>query len=550
MEFFIRQCDPAQKLEEKNLSHGLQLNALGNAGLLERVGQPRADLLRKLAARMQVDATDEHLKKPGIPAGYTYLGQLVAHDMTKPIDPLFLGDAMLDEISATREWPLFLETLYGDGPIGTPLIYQLSGEDAHLGRNGKLRLGLVRGQGSVGEQVTISARDIPRLGCPVSNSQFSPAQRGRPILSECVEGLFGSDNAERTVATEPLLFDPRNDDNLIASQLLTVFIRLHNLLYDRVSRTNEGDMLQRFRFARNMTSAIYQHILLRDYFPKILDGKVWRFYRDLKGRDDLPYRDQTGSRFHVPPMFKHGAFRMGHAMVNRDYMMPRLGGKTSLTGFLKFETTRSRNSLPVTEDWVIDFIGERHGFFDSDLGKAGNKSRAFSPSLVRTLNSESREAADGLFDQEPEAQKELSLTFLDLLRAEKTVGLPFEEIRGAVEKTGLLKGSTFETAEKGREAIQRWLLRSQSACGPPLTEGEANQIAANPPLPFAVMFEAKNKQRLGKLGSALVARTVAPILMDSTYKSKRSDGLASASKYLNIPEKKLGEIATLIAAIG
>lgn len=529
-----------------NLSHGLHLNTLGNAGLLERVGVPRAALLRKLAARMQADASDEHLKKPGLPAGYTYLGQLVAHDMTKPIDPLFLGHDVPDEVSVTRDWPLFLETLYGDGPIGTPLIYQLSGGDAHLGRNGKLRLGLTRGNGTQGEQVPLRARDIPRLGCPVSHSLNSPAQRGQPIPSECVTGLFGSAAADRTVATEPLLFDQRNDDNLIISQLLTVFIRLHNLLYDAVSQGNDSDMLQMFRHARNMTTAIYQNILLNDYFPQILDRRVWPFYRDQKGRDGLPHSDPNGRRFYVPPMFKHGAFRMGHSMVNQDYKLARLNGKASLASFLMRETTRSRDRLPIKAKWVIDFIDGNDGFFDSHLGKAGNRSRAFSPSLEPTLNKERQEAANGLFNQDPGAQKELSLTLLDLLRAEKTVGLTFEEIRGPLERAGLLKGSVFATAEKGHEAIKRWLMRPPKAYGDPLTEDEATQIAANPPLPFAVTFEAKNKKRLGKLGSALVARTVAPILMDSTYKTKRSEGLASASTYLNISQKNLGHIESIL----
>ncbi|MFK7875889.1 MAG: peroxidase family protein [Paracoccaceae bacterium] len=528
------------------LSHGLHLNALGNAGLLERVGSPRADLLRKLASRMQADATEEHLQKPGLPAGYTYLGQLVAHDMTKPIDPMFLGLDVPDEVSVTRDWPLFLETLYGDGPIGTPLIYQLSGGDAYLGRNGKLRLGLTRGNGTQGEQAPLHARDVPRLGCPVSQSQFSPTRRGQPVPSECVSGLFGSANAGRTVATEPLLFDPRNDDNLIISQLLTVFIRLHNHLYDAVHRQNETDMLQSFRHARNMTTAIYQQILLEDYFAKILDGRVWRFYRDQKGRDELPYSDPNGGRFYVPPMFKHGAFRMGHAMVHREYKLARMDGKSNLASFLERETTRSRDRLPITSKWVIDFTHETDGFFDTDFAEAGNRSRVFSPSIEPTLNKKRQDVADGLFSQEPKAQMQLSLTYLDLLRAEKTVQSNFEEIRGPLEKTTLLKGSVFKTAEEGQAKMQRWLLRPPKPYEDPLSAAEAAEIAANPPLPFAVTFEAKNKIRLGKLGSALVARTVAPILMNSTYKTKRSAGLALAAQHLNIPEKQLGQIKTIL----
>ena len=63
---------------------------------------------------------------PDIPSGYTYLLQLIAHDLVE--SSLFLsrsGDSVLG-LSNVRTKPLRLETIFGGGPIACPHAYDIS----------------------------------------------------------------------------------------------------------------------------------------------------------------------------------------------------------------------------------------------------------------------------------------------------------------------------------------------------------------------------------------------------------------------------------------
>ncbi|MFZ1103873.1 MAG: hypothetical protein WAN86_13695, partial [Hyphomicrobiaceae bacterium] len=85
-----------------------------------------------------------------IPAGYTYLGQLVAHDLIHNVLP-FSGTALRgrrpvqDDMDLVRDYRtnrLVLDTIYGGGPSTDPLVYGV--EASPTRRSFKLRLGEVR----------------------------------------------------------------------------------------------------------------------------------------------------------------------------------------------------------------------------------------------------------------------------------------------------------------------------------------------------------------------------------------------------------------------
>ena len=59
---------------------------------------------------------------PTLPAGYTYLGQFIDHDLTLDLTPL--GDGPGGVISNFRSPRLDLDSLYGLGPGGTPFLYR------------------------------------------------------------------------------------------------------------------------------------------------------------------------------------------------------------------------------------------------------------------------------------------------------------------------------------------------------------------------------------------------------------------------------------------
>src|ERR1700688_4780176 len=135
---------------------------------------------------------------PGISAGYTYLGQFIDHDLTfdpasslqKQNDP----DALVD-----FRTPRFdLDNLYGRGPDDQPYLYAADGVRVLLGRQ------------LTGNPHDPKTRDVQR-------------------------------NAPDTGPKRALIGDPRNDENVIVSQLQATFLRFHNRIADVLHAANTSD---------------------------------------------------------------------------------------------------------------------------------------------------------------------------------------------------------------------------------------------------------------------------------------------------------------------
>ena len=145
-------------------------------------------VLRKLGHAM---ATGQQDGSMGLPAGYVYLGQFLAHDMTQLVveeAKTKTGHNTLGHrkprvgLSQLRTPSLDLDSVYGQG-FDDPLCYV--DKD-----NGEMILGLT----SLAD--VPSANDLPR-------------------------------NSSDKIALIP---DTRNDENFIVAQLHLVFLKLHNLI--------------------------------------------------------------------------------------------------------------------------------------------------------------------------------------------------------------------------------------------------------------------------------------------------------------------------------
>ena len=70
-----------------------------------------------LAAAMTSDQTQPDSNNPTIPAGFTYLGQFIDHDLTMDNTAVALGsEVILDELVQGRSPALDRDSLYGRGP--------------------------------------------------------------------------------------------------------------------------------------------------------------------------------------------------------------------------------------------------------------------------------------------------------------------------------------------------------------------------------------------------------------------------------------------------
>jgi hypothetical protein len=251
-------------------------------------------------------------ENPLIPAGYTYLGQFIDHDITfDPVSSLQRQNDP-DALHDFRTPRYDLDSLYGRGPADQPYLYR-SGAQPLL---------------------------HPSLGFDQRGVMFLQGeQRGDP--SDPAAAPFTGPDLPRNSEGRALIGDPRNDENLIVSQLHATFLKFHNrmveLVFDECGMT--GNDL--FKEAQRRVRWHYQWIVVHDFLPRIIDG--WTGDESVPGRgvvEDILRPDKyvvsggTGNllrpRLHfyhwreqpfLPVEFSVAAYRFGHSMVRPSYFI-------------------------------------------------------------------------------------------------------------------------------------------------------------------------------------------------------------------------------------
>jgi hypothetical protein len=123
-----------------------------------------------------------------------------------------------------------------------------------------------------------------------------------------------------------LIGDPRNDENVIISQLQLLFIQFHNRVVDWVHDSEPQRVgTELFEAAQRMVRWHYQWILVHDFLPLIvgpdmrdrvldaaLDGGTSSAEPRLFDPRDQPF---------MPVEFSGAAFRFGHSMVRDNYVL-------------------------------------------------------------------------------------------------------------------------------------------------------------------------------------------------------------------------------------
>jgi hypothetical protein len=292
-------------------------------------------MLRKLADAMSAEAEDEPTpeteaddeENPGISAGYTYLGQFIDHDLT--FDPASSLERQNDPDGLVDyRTPRFdLDCVYGRGPDDQPYLYR---ED---------HLRLLQGDALTGNDDDPNARGLPRI---------------TPEKKEAARAVIG---------------DPRNDENVIVSQLQASMIRFHNRMVT-VLGSNDFEEVQR------AVRWHYQWVVLHDFLPTILGLETWQQIMGQVKPGTVHVKPQL-SFYHaekeafMPIEFSVAAYRFGHSMIRPIYRLnqsiPRLPifatKGESLVGFRKFPS-----------NWAIDW----RLYFDS-----GNNPPPLGPTRVQ-----------------------------------------------------------------------------------------------------------------------------------------------------------------------
>ena len=208
-----------------------------------------------------------------IPAGYTYFGQFVDHDLTLDDRPNDLTTPTQVSSLINLRTPQFdLDSLYGSGPATSAKLY--NADSMHL-LEGKLLTG----------STDTGARDLPR------------DSRGQAIVG-----------------------DPRNDENRIVAGIHSMFIRLHNLQVDRILREqSQLSSTEVFALARKAVVAQYQQLVVLDYLPKIIDRRVLDRVLSNNNGSLTANSSVYSPCMQMPVEFAVAAYRFGHSQVRGLY---------------------------------------------------------------------------------------------------------------------------------------------------------------------------------------------------------------------------------------
>lgn len=254
------------------------LKELGKKGGIMDAGESmdvvaNPTLARDLITNPALNADNQN--NPNLSAGMTFLGQFLDHDIT--FDPTSSLERQSDPESIQNfRTPLFeLDSLYGAGPGASPQLYDQSAS----GQGIKFYIEEVAGA------TTVSTGGFARFDLP------------------------------RNRQGTALLGDPRNDENLIVSQLHLAMLRFHNAVVDYVQAEFElthPDEI--FTEAQRLVRWHYQWIIVHEFLEKTV-GKSLVDDILTNGRKFYKWRNQP----YIPVEFAAAAYRFGHSQVRPSY---------------------------------------------------------------------------------------------------------------------------------------------------------------------------------------------------------------------------------------
>jgi len=263
---------------EQQFSNLLPLRAKGyDTGLLLELSKAMASAPDKVK-----DGADPE-ENLWVPAGYTYFGQFIDHDLTfdntSSLNPADDGKANL--IPTNLRTPRFdLDSLYGDGPDANPFMYDEDG-------------------------ASLLFKDSFE-----NQTQTNYVQARKDLL--------------RSPNGRAIIGDKRNDENSIVNQIHLTFIKYHNAVVKKLKgddSTLSGTLL--FEKARNAVRWTYQKLVIEDFLPRIVKAEVLQDLRSSTQANRQYALYTEDKRSNLPREFVVAAYRFGHSGVRFGYRLNR-----------------------------------------------------------------------------------------------------------------------------------------------------------------------------------------------------------------------------------
>ncbi len=445
---------------------------------------PKADFsvkaLKDLAKEMvatpdpptpETEIDDE--ENPGIDAGYTYFGQFIDHDLT--FDPNSSLQKQNDP-NGTIDFrsPKFdLDNLYGRGPNDQPYIYEPDGVHFILG-----------------PAMTGNAKDPKARGLQRNNSDPKRA----------------------------IIGDPRNDENVIVSQLQASMLRFHNVVADNMLKENPNTAFEAMQQAVRWH---YQWVVLHDFLPTIVGQPMVNSILPhlvsgksiFEDKPKLTIFSWSNDPF-IPVEFSVAAYRFGHSMVRPIYRLNQTlvdrqtifsgDPNKSLNGFREFPLT-----------WAIDW----DLFFDPGGAPLVGKNRiqkAYKPdtSLVNPLG-------DLAIAKEISGDLQIpSLAERNLLRG-KEFGLPSGQSVARYMNIPVIPDSDLRVGKANEDGENPG---KDGKIANKLLTDISKEFKDNAPLWYYVLTEAQQEfknngtaLKLGPVGGRIVAEVLIGLLVGDSF---------------------------------
>lgn len=292
----------------------LQRISEGNQCMHQRFGRLFPNLVPLKAETEKLKCLAELMCKEGprrpdkdrtIPAGFTFLGQFIDHDITLDVTSSLDEEIDPAAVMNARTPVLELDSVYGRGMEEQPYLYDSDTE-------GRLLVGNECAKPT-------NTEDLPRN------------QQGRALIG-----------------------DPRNDENGIISQLHLTFLKFHNAVHYLLEKGKlkcERYYEDNFKEAQRLVRWHYQWIVSHEYLPLIVDKSVlnsifkdgFRIFRWDK-------------HLFMPVEFSVAVYRFGHSQVRSKYDINDLRKNVELfrppnSGLTSFSPVPKENVV----DWKYFF---------------------------------------------------------------------------------------------------------------------------------------------------------------------------------------------------
>ncbi len=135
-----------------------------------------------------------------------------------------------------------------------------------------------------------------------------PRQGNKMVIEQAIKGPPDTDLPREPKPYRARIGDPRNDENLIISQLHLAFLRAHNSILDLNPSLD-------FEQARTLLRQHYQFVLIKDFLPRIADPKIVNDVLD----SIINIYDPPDDDSYMPLEFSVAAYRFGHSMIRSSY---------------------------------------------------------------------------------------------------------------------------------------------------------------------------------------------------------------------------------------